>query len=209
MCVWNVLVYGFTIYAVFHFFASSLFFSPRVSLPLLFHYAVFFSPPALAHRLRSLILSCLISFFFLPSYLFLRCMWYSYLYFSLSSFSQYFEPLFVFSSFLHIFASYILVFTCLTPRANSEGGGSSLWRKSHLSAALYQISPTNQNPFHSKPVDIIKNSYSYPSYMFSDLVSLFIIDQIIMFCPSPSSASRILVVIHILDTEYKIMNRNI
>ena len=31
----------------------------------------------------------------------------------------------------------------------------------------------------------------------------------IMFCPSPSSASRILVVTHILDTEYKIMNRNI
>ena len=34
-------------------------------------------------------------------------------------------------------------------------------------------------------------------------------DNIIMFCPSPSSASRILVVTHILDTEYKIMNRNI
>jgi hypothetical protein len=32
---------------------------------------------------------------------------------------------------------------------------------------------------------------------------------IIMFCPSPSSASRILVVTHIRDTEYKIMNRNI
>jgi hypothetical protein len=45
----------------------------------------------------------------------------------------------------------------------------------------------------------------WPSFSVSFTMNV----KIIKFCPSPSSASRILVVTHILDTEYKVMDRNI
>ncbi len=127
-------VQSFNVSAVFCFFVSSFFSSPVYRClyclcaytVVLFFFCFFSSPPALAHHMRSLafFISCFILVFFLSPRIFFSDVCGIFLF--LSFLPPSILALFVFSAFLNIlFASYILVFTCLTPRANAEGGDSS------------------------------------------------------------------------------------
>jgi hypothetical protein len=98
MCVQNFIVFSFNIYPIFCFFISFVFLSLSVFRCLYLFILTFFSssPPVLALYICSLVLSCIISFFFSSRS---PLIFSSAICFILLFFSQYFKFLLVFSCF--------------------------------------------------------------------------------------------------------------